>query len=205
MSAGRFITLEGGEGVGKSTQAARLAERLRLAGHAVVVTREPGGTPLGEALRELILARKPAAVETEFLLFSAARTEHLAATIAPALRAGTWVICDRFIDSTRVYQGALAGVDPQLIREVEQLTVSHVPDLTLILDLDPVQGLERATRRGELNRFDAGRLDGHRRIREAFLAIAGREPVRCAVVDAAASVPAVAEAIWAAVVERLAP
>ena len=141
MKRGKFITLEGGEAAGKSTQAKRLAERLERAGVAVVVTREPGGTPVGEDVRELIMKDRPTDPMTELLLFAAARAEHVTSIIRPALDEGTWVISDRFIDSTRVYQGKLYGLEPEFITQLERYTVApDFPDLTLILDLPASAG-----------------------------------------------------------------
>lgn len=203
MARGKFITFEGGEGAGKSTQARLLAERLRAHGHEVVVTREPGGTPLAEKIRAIILDNRPQAPEAEFLLFSAARAEHLAAVIRPALAAGKFVVCDRFIDSTRVYQGEVFGVDRDLIAAVERHTVApDMPDLTLILDLEPSVGLARAAERGALSRYDMARLETHEALRRGFLKIAAEEPRRCVVVDAARSADAVAEDVWRAVSAR---
>lgn len=203
MQAGKFITFEGGEGSGKSTQARRLAERLRGLGREVVVTREPGGTPLGENIRELILSSKPAPL-SEFLLFAAARAEHVAERIAPALAAGQWVICDRFIDSTRVYQGRLASIPHDLVATIEQATAGAAwPDLTLILDLPPELGLERAMRRGGANRYDHAEIAYHRALRAGFLDIAKAEPNRCAVIDGGGTEAEVSAAIWAVVAARL--
>ncbi|MFV0368193.1 MAG: dTMP kinase [Hyphomicrobiaceae bacterium] len=205
MRSGQFITFEGVEGVGKSTQARLLADRLKATGQDVIVTREPGGTPLAEKIRDLILEYRPKSPEAEFLLFSAARAEHLSVLIRPALEAGKSVICDRFIDSTRVYQGEVFGVAPSLIRTVEQhIVAATMPVLTIILDLDPTVGLERAAERGTLSRYDEARIEVHRVLRQGFLNIASTEPSRCAVVDAARPADAVAADVWAAVEARLA-
>ncbi len=208
---GRFITLEGGEGAGKSVQARRLAGRLRDLGCALVRTREPGGAPGADAVRDVILSRAaaPFGAEGEALLFSAARIDHIDATIAPALRRGDWVVCDRFADSTRAYQGAAGRLDPDLLASLERVAVGDCrPDLTLILDLPAAQGLARAASRrdeGEAaDRFEREGLAFHETLREAYLAIARAEPARCAVVDASAGQDEVAAAIWAAVRERLA-
>jgi dTMP kinase len=206
---GRFITLEGGEGAGKSVQARRLAMVLRARGLQVISTREPGGSPHAEALREIILSGEAArfGASAEALLFSAARIDHIDTTIEPALARGEWVISDRFADSTRAYQGAAGRLDPRFIRRLEQVVVGERrPDLTLILDLPPEQGLERASvRRGDevVDRFEREGLSFHRTLRDAFLQIAREEPARCVVIDAAANEAQVAEAIWSAVVERL--
>lgn len=194
----KFITFEGGEGTGKSTQARLLAERLRAAGEDVVLTREPGGAPLAEEIRALILKQKPSAPDAEFLLFAAARAEHIAVTIKPALDRGAFVICDRYVHSTRVYQGALGHVDPELIATLEELTVSPIlPAITFVLDLAPGAGLARAARRGGLNRYDRNELAWHERLREAFLheATVG-DPGRCRIIDGARAPDLVAAEIW---------
>lgn len=204
MAAGKFITFEGGEGSGKSTQARLLAERLRAAGHEVVLTREPGGTPLAESIRDLVLAQKPQSSNAEFLLFAAARAEHIAAVIAPALQRGAYVVCDRFIDSTRVYQGVVGGVDDGLIMELERRTVAPLlPGLTLIVDIDPELGLARAAGRGELSRYDSARSETHAALRRGFLAIAQGEPQRCVVVDGGRDIEAVERDVWRAVSARV--
>jgi len=207
---GRFISLEGGEGAGKSAQARRLAERLRERGLAVVLTREPGGSPGAEALREVILSGAAArfGAEGEALLFSAARIDHIDETIAPALARGDWVVSDRFADSTRAYQGAAGKLDPELLARLERVAVGdYRPDLTLILDLPAVEGLARAAGRRradeQADRFESEGLAFHETLRDAYLQIARAEPRRCVVVDARASEDEVAAAIWAAVEERL--
>jgi len=209
---GRFITLEGGEGAGKSTQAQFLAERLASLGFDVVVTREPGGSPGAEALREVILSGRaaPFGAAGEAILFSAARIDHVDRTIAPALARGAWVVCDRFADSTRAYQGAAGKVDPTLIATLERVAVGAVrPDLTLILDLPPEKGLARASARrgvagGRADRFEREGPSFHETLREAFLDIARAEPRRCAIIDADRPPREVADAIWACVRARLA-
>ncbi len=204
---GRFITLEGGEGAGKSTQARLLAEHLRGLGHECVVTREPGGSPVAEALREVILsgAAAPLGPSAETVLFAAARIDHVVQTILPALARGAFVVCDRFTDSTRVYQGALGKVDPGLIRTLEEIATAQCrPDLTLILDLPAQTGLARAAARRNqqaADRFEAEGLAFHEGLRTAFLEIAESEPKRCKVVDAAQVPEEVAQAIWTAVQE----
>lgn len=203
MTRGKFITFEGGEGAGKSTQVARLAERLRAGGLETVVAREPGGTPLGESIRELVLKAPPEPM-TELLLFAAARAEHVAKVIRPALAHGTWVVCDRFIDSTRVYQGLLGGVPTDLIGAVEAYTVAPTfPDLTIVLDLSPEDGLKRTEARGELSRFDAKNRDYHQSLRDGFVAIARAEPERCVVIDGAQAADAIASEVWRTVETRL--
>ena len=208
---GRFLTLEGGEGAGKSAQARRLAFALRERGRRVTLTREPGGSPHAEALRQILLSGEAVrfGAGAEALLFSAARIDHIDTTIEPALARGEWVISDRFADSTRAYQGAAGRLDPSFIRRLEQVAVGERrPDLTLILDLPPEQGLARANaRRGAeaADRFEREGLSFHRALRDAFLQIAREEPARCVVVDAGRSEPEVAEAIWATVVERFGP
>ena len=194
----KFITFEGGEGAGKSTQARLLADRLRALGHEVVVTREPGGSPLAEKIRDLILAAKPEEPQTEFLLFAAARAEHLTVTIKPALERGAFVICDRFIHSTRVYQGALGFIDDNFIAAVEQATVApYFPTVTLLLDLPAEVGVARAAARGALNRYDQHDITWHRGLRQAFLDEAANG--ECRVIDANRAEPAVAADIWSIV------
>jgi len=206
---GHFITFEGGEGSGKSTHAAALAERIRARGHDVVLTREPGGSPGAEIIRHIILSgvAKPLGAETETVLFAAARDDHVRTTIVPALEAGKWVICDRFIDSTRVYQGALGNVDAKLIRGLERVTVgAAMPALTFLLDVPATVGLARAkSRRGEgtADRFEAEPVDFHEKLRQAFLALAAKEPNRIVVIDGRAPREVVAERIWEAVERRL--
>ena len=196
----RFITFEGGEGAGKSTQVKLLAERLRGLGHDVVLTREPGGSPIAERIRALILAQKPQSPVAEFLLFAAARAEHLDQTIAPQLARGAFVICDRFIDSSRVYQGVLGHVDAGLIGTIEQATVApYWPGLTLVLDVPAEAAMARATERGELNHYDARDLAWHRALRSAFQNSAAREPERCALIDGARDEASVAADVWQAV------
>ncbi|RUP10899.1 dTMP kinase [Hyphomicrobium sp.] len=204
MKRGKFITFEGGEAAGKSTQAKRLAERLERAGISVVVTREPGGTPVGEDVRELIMRDRPTDPVTELLLFAAARAEHVTSVIRPALDDGTWVISDRFMDSTRVYQGKLYGLEPEFIAQLERYTVApDYPDLTLILDLPASAGVERAQLRGTLSRYDAERIETHETLREGFLEIADAEPLRCVLIDASLSVSSVETAVWQAVSAHL--
>jgi dTMP kinase len=206
---GRFITLEGGEGAGKSVQARRLAARLGEAGLSVVLTREPGGSPGAEVLREVILSGSAARYGAigEAILFSAARIDHIDATIAPALKRGEWVVSDRFLDSTRAYQGAAGRLDPALVASLERVAVGACrPDLTLVLDLPAAEGLARASaRRGEAaaDRFEGEGLVFHETLRRAFLEIVAAEPQRCVLIDARPGEGEVAAAIWAAVRARL--
>lgn len=204
---GRFITLEGGEGAGKSTQQNRLVSRLTDLGHDVVATREPGGSTGGEAIRELLVNGPPDkwSATTEVLLMNAARRDHLERRIRPALERGAFVVCDRFADSTRAYQGAGGDADPALIEAIERHVVGETcPDLTLILDLPVEDGLRRAAGRGGGEaRFEAKGTEFHQRLRQGFLDIAATEPGRCVVIDAAQPQDVVSEAIWLAVRERL--
>jgi len=208
---GHFITFEGGEGSGKSTHAATLAQRLQSLGIKVVLTREPGGSAGAEIIRHILLSgiAKPLGAETEAILFAAARDDHVRSTILPALEAGKWVICDRFIDSTRVYQGALGKVDAKLIRGLERVTVgAAVPELTFILDVPATVGLARAKhRRGKstADRFEAESVEFHEALRKAYRALAEREPKRIVVIDGRAPRDVVAERIWAAVEQKLHP
>ena len=195
MSSGLFITFEGGEGVGKSTQVRRLAARLQAAGREVVVTREPGGSPGAEAIRNLVLngsADRWSPV-TETLLMYASRRDHIERTLQPALQRGAVVLCDRYADSTRAYQGAAGGTDPGLISALEHFILEDVrPALTLVFDLDPELGLARALGRPDAEaRFESKGLDFHRRLRAGFLAIAAAEPDRCRIVDASGDPDAV--------------
>ena len=206
---GKFITFEGGEGTGKSTQAAMLALRLESYGLGVQMTREPGGSPGAEIIRHVLLtgAAKPLGAEVEAMLFAAARDDHVRCTILPALRSGKWVICDRFMDSTRVYQGILGQVDQKVINGLERVSVGELtPDLTVILDLPVGLGLERAKlRRGNVqaDRFEEEGAEFHEKLRDAYLAIAAREPDRCVVIDASAAKEIVANTIWQMVQSRL--
>jgi dTMP kinase len=225
---GCFITFEGGEGAGKSTQIARLAAWLRAGADGladasqgalnqgsltweVVTTREPGGSPRAERIRAAVLAgaAKPYGPFAEALLFAAARLDHLATLIRPALERGAVVLCDRFSDSTRAYQGAAGGVDAGTLAALERVVVGATrPDLTLILDLPPEIGLARARQRDRAaargpDRFEAEALGFHERLRAAYRAIAEAEPGRCAVIDAQGSPEAVAQAVRAAVAARL--
>ena len=208
---GKFITFEGGEGTGKSTQAVTLASRLESLGIGVKLTREPGGSPGAEIMRHVLLsgAAKPLGPEAEAILFAAARDDHIQCTIRPALDAGKWVISDRFANSTRVYQGVLGEVDHRFIKALERVSVGDLrPDLTFVLDVPAEVGLRRAAgRRGGSNpdRFEAEQLDFHERLRHAYLMLAAAEPDRCVIVDASAPKKMVAKRIWQAVSSRLQP
>ena len=208
---GRFITFEGGEGSGKSTHAALLAKHLEHLDIGVVLTREPGGSAGAEIIRHILLSgiAKPLGAETEAILFAAARDDHVRKTIRPALLAGKWVICDRFIDSTRVYQGALGKVDAALIRSLERVTVgAAMPDLTFLLDVPANVGLARAKRRrggSSTDRFEAESVEFHEALRRAYLALAESEPKRCVVIDGRAPRDIVAKRIWDTVDARLQP
>ena len=206
LTEGRFVTFEGGEGAGKTTQIGLLADALRQAGSDVLTTREPGGSPGAEEIRHLLLGGAPERwdAEAEALLMVAARRNHLVATIWPALAAGKLVICDRFSDSTEAYQGAGRGLPLDRIVALHRfIAAGFRPALTLIMDLPAADGLGRAHKRGAATRFERMPLEFHERLRQHFLAIARREPQRCVVIDARRSVAEVHEAVKAAVRERL--
>lgn len=187
---GHFITFEGGEGAGKSTQIDRLARRLEKLGHNVLVTREPGGSPGAEAIRHVVLsgAARKFGAEMEAVLFAAARSDNVEQIIKPALKDGKTVLCDRFMDSSRVYQGVSGGVDPEFILAMERaVTEGATPDLTLVFDLPPEEGLRRAAKvwaDDGPDRFESDDLEEQSKRREGFLEIAAREPDRCIVIDA---------------------
>ncbi len=198
----RFITFEGGEGSGKSTQIRRLAERLREHGLDVLITREPGGTPEAEAVRSLLVSGDVArwTAKSEALLNYAAREQHLEQVIRPALAQGSTVLCDRFMDSTRAYQGYAGGCDASFIDALEKAVVGEtLPGLTLIFDLDPAIGLERARSRCDAaseDRYERKGLAFHNRLREGFLDILRRNPKRCRLIDASQDVDTVADDVW---------
>lgn len=208
---GRFITLEGGEGAGKSTQLRRLADSLRVSlrarGVELVTTREPGGSPGAEEIRGLLVTGETGrwSATTEALLHTAARRDHLERTVWPALEAGSWVLCDRFFDSTMAYQGYGLGLGRELIETLQTAALGGFrPDLTLILDIDVETGLRRAVaRHGGEDRYERMDIGFHQRLRDGFLDIARREPERCAVVDADADLDTVQARIWDAVSARL--
>lgn len=201
MERGYFITFEGGEGAGKSTQINRLAEHLRSAGYDVVVTREPGGSLGAEAVRHVLLsgAAEPLGPEIEAILFAAARSDHVEQVIRPALQRGAVVLCDRFMDSSRVYQGLAGSLPPRFMSGLEKVAVNGVvPDLTFILDLDVEEGMARArSRRGaeDADRFEKDDLAVQEARRKAFLDIASNEPERCRVIDAGRDADRVADDI----------
>jgi dTMP kinase len=206
VGRGRFITLEGGEGAGKSTQARILAERLAERGLPVMLTREPGGAPGAEAVRGVLLGAGPWDGVAECMLHFAARREHVARSVGPALRAGMWVVCDRFADSTLAYQCFGQGVPRSVWEALADVALRSLrPDLTVLLDLPPEAGLARAAARGDTNRYEALDPAFHARVRAGFRAIAEAEPGRCVVADATDSPERVATAILAAVQSRLSP
>lgn len=205
MTRSPFITFEGPEGAGKSTQLTRLAAQLGEAGVPHVVTREPGGTPLGTRVRGVLL--DPAlSIDPlpEFLLYSASRAQLVANVIRPALARGEVVVCDRYADSSVAYQGFGRGLDGTFLASLtREVTGGLVPDLTVLLDLDPAVGLSRAASRGVPDRLERADLDFHARVREGFLALAARDPGRFLVLDATRPVDALADDIWRAVAARL--
>ena len=206
MTQPRFITLEGGEGAGKSTQAKRLAAKLSERGHRVTLTREPGGAPGAEIIRELLVTGETGRWTplAETLLHFAAREEHLTHTIRPALARGDWVICDRFIDSTFAYQGAAQGSQRDTIATLGKIVIGNdMPGLTLILDLPVEVGLSRAGQRGGEDRYERMGPAFHETLRRAFLNIAKAQPDRCLVIDAALKEDEVARQIWHSVTSRL--
>ena len=208
VGRGRFITFEGGEGSGKSTQIRMLSERLGDAGLRTMVTREPGGSPGAEIIRHLLLSGmgRLLGAEAETLLFAAARDDHVHSVIKPALDQGIWVLCDRFFDSTRAYQGRVGKVDPALLDAMQRVTIGDLkPDLTIILDVPVEVGMQRAAaRRGAdaPDRFEAEDVKFHEDLREAYRQIAAAEPQRCILIDANAPVGMVAAKIWRAVRDR---
>ena len=205
---GRFISFEGGEGAGKSTHIKLLAERLADANVRTIVTREPGGSPGAEIIRHLVLSGmgKLLGAEAETLLFAAARDDHVHTVIEPALKQGIWVLCDRFSDSTRVYQGILGHVSPAILSAMQRVTIGDLkPDLTLILDVPVEVGLQRAAKRrgtGTADRFEAEGIKFHQELREAYRRIAAAEPQRCLLIDASAEPDIVAANIWSALRDR---
>ena len=206
---GKFISFEGGEGSGKSTQIKKLAERLDKAKLRTIVTREPGGSPGAEIIRHLVLSGmgKLLGPEAETLLFAAARDDHVRTVIQPALSQGLWVLCDRFFDSTRAYQGRLGQVAPAVLNAMQRVTIGDLkPDLTIILDIPVEVGLRRAAARrgnGAPDRFEAEDVKFHQDLRDAYKQIAAEEPQRCALIDANADADMVAARVWTALRDHL--
>ncbi len=228
MTRARFITLEGGEGAGKSTQARALAAKLSERGHRVTITREPGGVPGAEAIRQLLVTGETGRWTplSEALLHFAAREDHLAHKIRPALARGEWVVCDRFVDSTFAYQGVAQGLGGEIVTTLSRMVIgADMPALTIILDLPPEVGLARANGRGVVDksaerpsaedrttedrpiedRYERMEMRFHETLRQAFLSIAHAEPERCIVIDATQSEVEIARQIWHSVTSRLAP
>ncbi|WP_291428029.1 dTMP kinase [Deinococcus sp.] len=202
---GLFISLEGPEGAGKSTQLARLAAQLQAHGRAHTVTREPGGTPLGQRVREVLLDPSLTIDPLpEFLLYSASRAQLVRSTVRPALERGEVVICDRYADSSLAYQGGGRGLNTDLLGQItREATGGLTPHLTVLLDLDPAVGLERAARRGQPDRLEQADLNFHRRVRQAFLTLAASEPARFLILDATQDEDTLADLIWQAAQARL--
>jgi len=206
---GKFISFEGGEGSGKSTQIKKLAERLAAAKLRAIVTREPGGSPGAEIIRHLVLSGmgKLLGPEAETLLFAAARDDHVRTVIQPALGQGTWVLCDRFSDSTRAYQGRLGQVSPDILNAMQRVTIGNLkPDLTIILDIPVEAGLKRAAARrgsGVPDRFEAEDIQFHQDLRDAYKQIAAEDPQRCVLIDANADADTVAAHVWSTVRHHL--
>ncbi len=206
MSSGRFITLEGGEGAGKTTQVRLLVDRLAARGIAAIATREPGGAPGAEDIRHLLVSGDTARWQpmTEALLHTAARVEHVKNLVQPTLATGTWVISDRYVDSTRAYQGSAQGVGAEAVLALHDLALGGLmPDLTLVLDLPVELGLARArSRAGGEDRYERMGAAFHIHLRDAFQAMAKAEPQRCVLVDAAGDVDVVAARLWSILASR---
>ncbi len=201
-----LITLEGGEGAGKSTQIVRLRDKLTKVGHDVVVVREPGGTVISEQIREIVLSKRHTgmAYTTEVLLFQAARAQIYREIVLPSLTAGKVVLMDRSRDSSVVYQGMVRGFGREMIEQLNDISTKQTkPDLTILLDVDPKVGLERQVANGEVNRFEMEALDFHTKVREAYLELAKAEPKRWVIIDASDSIDQVAEKVWQVVQEKL--
>src|SRR5215510_985602 len=206
---GKFISFEGGEGSGKSTQIKLLADRLAAARLRAIVTREPGGSPGAEIIRHLVLSGmgKLLGPDAETLLFAAARDDHVHTVIQPALNQGTWVLCDRFSDSTRAYQGRLGNVLPGVLNAMQRVTIGDLkPDLTIILDVPVEIGLKRASARrgaGEPDRFEGEDIKFHQDLRDAYRQIAAEDPERCVLIDASPNPDEVAAQVWTALRDHL--
>jgi dTMP kinase len=206
---GKFISFEGGEGSGKSTQIKLLADRLAAARLRAIVTREPGGSPGAEIIRHLVLSGmgKLLGPDAETLLFAAARDDHVHTVIQPALNQGTWVLCDRFSDSTRAYQGRLGNVAPGVLNAMQRVTIGDLkPDLTIILDVPVEVGLKRAAARrgaGAPDRFEAEDIKFHQELRDAYRQIAAEDPDRCVLVDATPDPDVVAAQVWTVLRDHL--
>jgi dTMP kinase len=208
---GKFITFEGGEGSGKSTQIKLLAQRLEAAGVRHITTREPGGSPGAEIIRHVLLSGvgKLLGPEAETLLFAAARDDHVRTLILPALNQGSWVLCDRFFDSTRAYQGSLGQVSPDILNALQRVTIGDLkPDLTIILDVPVEVGMQRAALRrggGAADRFESEDMVFHQGLRAAYRKIAAEDPKRCVLIDATPDPDSVGQTIWNTVREHLVP
>lgn len=202
---GKFITLEGCEGVGKTTSLNYIRSFIEDRGHTVLVTREPGGTPLAEDLRALLLEKRKEQVEieTELLLMFAARLQHVNQVIKPALQSGTWVVCDRFIDASYAYQGGGRGIDFKRIRQIEDWCFADItPELTILLDMPVEEGMERTRQRGLPDRFESEKMCFYDKVRQAYLLRASQEPNRIQVVDASPSVEQVQASLQALLMEK---
>lgn len=209
MRGGLFITIEGGEGAGKTTLIQTLAHKARQQGHEVMITREPGGIPIAEAIRAVILHKENTAMDarTEALLYAAARRQHLAEKVIPALQQRTVVICDRFVDSSLAYQGHARGLGLEAVWDINKFAIEDcMPELTLYLDIDPVIGLERIGNNDEreVNRLDLESLDFHRKVREGYTLLRDKFAERFVTIDASASPEHIAEQAWKQVETRLA-
>lgn len=203
---GRFITFEGGEGAGKSTQIKLLAAKLEKIGHDVVLTREPGGSVGAEAARHVLLsgAAEEFGVRMEAFLFAAARSDHVEEIIRPAVRAGKIVLCDRFADSTRIYQGVTGNIEPDLLENLERVAVNNMyPDMTLIIDVPAIEGIRRAKERsgegGILDRFEREELATHEIRRQGFLDLAKEDPIRCRIINGEREINKISQDIFDAV------
>jgi len=196
--SGMFISLEGSEGVGKTTSLQFIQQYIESQGHQVLVTREPGGTPMAEELRDILLAEREEKVEedTELLLMFAARCQHVAQVIKPALEQGIWVICDRFVDASYAYQGGGRGIDFAKIEQIENFCLQGFkPDLTLLLDMSVEEGIARTKKRGAADRFETEKMEFYERIRAAYLQRAKNDPKRVSVIDAAPSIELVQKSL----------